>query len=119
MEAVRLSALDLTIVVLYLVAVTGFGLWASRGIRTSKDFFLAGRSLPWWVAGMSLVVSDIGAKDTGLTTHYLAGIVQGPLKPQVWLFRPDPMHRRKRCRRDSAEQNKRECLPHHSRPVSL
>ncbi len=63
MESVRLSALDLTIVVFYLVAVTAFGLWASRGIRTTKDFFLAGRSLPWWVAGMSMVVSDIGAKD--------------------------------------------------------
>ncbi len=63
MESVRLSTLDLTIVVVYLVGVTAFGLWASRGIRTTKDFFLAGRSLPWWVAGMSMVVSDIGAKD--------------------------------------------------------
>ena len=63
MESVRLSTLDLTIVVVYLVAVTAFGLWASRGIRSTKDFFLAGRSLPWWVAGMSMVVSDIGAKD--------------------------------------------------------
>jgi len=62
-ESVRLSTLDLTIVVVYLVGVTAFGLWASRGIRTTKDFFLAGRSLPWWVAGMSMVVSDIGAKD--------------------------------------------------------
>lgn len=63
MESVRLSALDLTIVCFYLLAVTAFGLWASRGIRTSKDFFLAGRALPWWAAGMSMVVSDIGAKD--------------------------------------------------------
>ena len=63
MESVRLSTLDLTIVVVYLVAVTAFGLWASRGIRSTKDFFLAGRSLPWWVAGKSMVVSDIGAKD--------------------------------------------------------
>jgi SSS family solute:Na+ symporter len=62
-ESVRLSALDLTIVCFYLLAVTAFGLWASRGIRTSKDFFLAGRALPWWAAGMSMVVSDIGAKD--------------------------------------------------------
>ena len=63
MESVRLSTLDLTLVIVYLVAVTAFGLWASRGIRSSKDFFLAGRSLPWWAAGMSMVVSDIGAKD--------------------------------------------------------
>ena len=77
MESVRLSTLDLTIVIVYLVGVTAFGLWASRGIRTTKDFFLAGRSLPWWVAGMSMVVSDIGAKDMiGLAGEaYRYGIV--------------------------------------------
>jgi len=76
-ESVRLSTLDLTIVVVYLVGVTSFGLWASRGIRSTKDFFLAGRSLPWWVAGMSMVVSDIGAKDMiGLAGEaYRYGIV--------------------------------------------
>ena len=63
MPSVQLSALDIALVVIYLIAVTAIGLWASRGIRTSGDYFLAGKSLPWWVAGMSLVVSDIGAKD--------------------------------------------------------
>ena len=38
---------DLAIVIVYLVAVVALGLWASRGIKSSKDFFLAGRSLPW------------------------------------------------------------------------
>ena len=63
MGTLQLSALDAAIVVSYLVGITALGLWASRGVKTSSDFFLAGRSLPWWVAGMSLVVSDIGAKD--------------------------------------------------------
>ena len=63
MESVTLSPLDLGLIVLYLLTVTGLGLWASRGIRTSRDYFLAGKSIPWWAAGMSLVVSDIGAKD--------------------------------------------------------
>lgn len=63
MGSVQLSTLDIGIVVVYLAGITALGLWVSRGIRTSNDFFLAGRSLPWWVAGMSLVVSDIGAKD--------------------------------------------------------
>jgi SSS family solute:Na+ symporter len=63
MGTLQLSTLDAVIIVVYLVGITALGLWASRGIKTSKDFFLAGRSLPWWVAGMSLVVSDIGAKD--------------------------------------------------------
>lgn len=77
MASVKLSSLDLALVVVYLVVVTAIGLWASRGIRSSKDFFLAGKSLPWWVAGMSLVVSDIGAKDmVGLAGDaYRYGIV--------------------------------------------
>ena len=62
-RAIQLSTIDIALIVLYLLAVTAIGLWASRGIRTSGDYFLAGRSLPWWAAGMSLVVSDIGAKD--------------------------------------------------------
>src|SRR5690606_30827322 len=77
MGALQLSTLDAAIIVIYLVGIVGLGLWASRGITTSHDFFLAGRSLPWWVAGMSLVVSDIGAKDmVGLAGDaYRYGIV--------------------------------------------
>lgn len=75
--SVHLSSLDIALVVLYLVVITGLGLWASRGVRTSRDYFLAGKSLPWWAAGMSLVVSDIGAKDmVGLAGDaYRYGIV--------------------------------------------
>jgi SSS family solute:Na+ symporter len=61
--SIQLTTLDIVLVVVYLLGITGLGLWVSRGIRTSRDFFLAGKSLPWWIAGMSLVVSDIGAKD--------------------------------------------------------
>lgn len=65
------------LVVVYLAGITALGLWAGRGIRTSGDYFLAGKSLPWWIAGMSLVVSDIGAKDmVGLAGDaYRFGIV--------------------------------------------
>jgi SSS family solute:Na+ symporter len=75
--SVSLSALDITIIVTYLVGITALGLWVSRGVKTSYDFFLSGKTLPWWVAGMSLVVSDIGAKDmVGLAGDaYRYGIV--------------------------------------------
>jgi len=63
MEGIQLGFLDLFLVVAYLVLITSLGLWLSRGIKSSRDFFLAGKSLPWWAAGLSLVVSDIGAKD--------------------------------------------------------
>jgi SSS family solute:Na+ symporter len=63
MDRIALEPLDLALVLAYLVGVTGLGLWLSRGVRSSRDFFLAGKTLPWWAVGMSLVVSDIGAKD--------------------------------------------------------
>ncbi len=63
MEKLSLSPIDVTLVVVYLIAVAGLGLWHSRGVKTGKDLFLGGRSLPWWAVGTSLVVSDIGAKD--------------------------------------------------------
>ncbi len=63
MNSLRLQALDVAIVLAYLLGVVALGVWLGRGIRTSRDFFLAGKTLPWWAVGMSLVVSDIGAKD--------------------------------------------------------
>jgi len=62
-ESLRLQPVDVLLVLAYLGSVVGLGMWLGRGIRTSRDFFLAGKSLPWWAVGMSLVVTDIGAKD--------------------------------------------------------
>ncbi len=77
MEQIALKPLDVALVLAYLIGVTALGLWLSRGIRSSRDFFLAGKTLPWWAVGMSLVVSDIGAKDmVGLAADgYRYGIV--------------------------------------------
>lgn len=63
MKSLTLGPLDAALVFLYLAGMMGLGLWMSRGVKSSRDFFLAGRSLPWWAVAMSLVVSDIGAKD--------------------------------------------------------
>ena len=59
----ELAAIDILLVVLYLAGIVAFGVWVSRGVHGGRDLFLAGRSLPWWAVGASLVVSDIGAKD--------------------------------------------------------
>ncbi|MCX8109461.1 MAG: sodium/solute symporter, partial [Verrucomicrobiae bacterium] len=63
MDTLRLEPIDVVAVLVYLVSVVAMGIWLGRGIRTSRDFFLAGKTLPWWAVGMSLVVTDIGAKD--------------------------------------------------------
>ena len=77
MDTAKLQSLDMALVAVYLVSVTGLGLWLTRGVKTSRDYFLAGKSLPWWAVGMSLVVSDIGAKDmVGLAADgYRYGLV--------------------------------------------
>ncbi|MFC1561085.1 sodium/solute symporter [Candidatus Latescibacterota bacterium] len=72
----QLSAVDLTIVVLYLVGMMIFGWWIGRFIKSDRDYFLGGKKLPWWAIGMSMVVSDIGALDiVGVAgAAYLYGI---------------------------------------------
>ncbi len=77
MDSARLQPLDMALVAAYLIGVTVTGLWLTRGVKTSRDYFLAGKTLPWWAVGMSLVVSDIGAKDmVGLAADgYRYGLV--------------------------------------------
>ena len=72
----RLSTIDILIVFAYFAAMMGFGIWKSRGQATSEDYFLGGRNLKWWMVGMSMVVSDIGALElVGVAgSAYLAGL---------------------------------------------
>ena len=74
-----LGTIDYVIIIIYLVGTVLFGAYIGRKIKSGKDYFLAGRSLPWWAIGMSLVVSDIGAIDmVGIAgSAYLYGIVLG------------------------------------------
>jgi SSS family solute:Na+ symporter len=64
-----LNALDLTAFLGYLVILCGIGLWAGRKKKTgSADYFLAGRSLPWYVVGGSFIASNIS------TEHFIGMI---------------------------------------------
>lgn len=59
----NLTSIDLAIVVLYLAGTVALGLTIGRRISTGREFFLAGRQLPWWAIGFSLVATDIGGTD--------------------------------------------------------
>jgi SSS family solute:Na+ symporter len=50
----RLSAIDLTVLGIYLIAVVGLGTWFARRNRTSAHFMAASGSLPGWVVGLSI-----------------------------------------------------------------
>lgn len=61
--SIQLTAVDYLVIISYLCGTMVIGLWVGSYIRSGSDFFLAGRSLPWWAVGMSLVATDIGGTD--------------------------------------------------------
>jgi SSS family solute:Na+ symporter len=44
---INIGAVDSTIVIFYMLAVLTFGIWIGRNKRSSSDYFLGDRSLPW------------------------------------------------------------------------
>jgi SSS family solute:Na+ symporter len=58
------SNLDWFIFIAYLVLMAALGLYLSfkNKSETSEDYFLAGKSLPWWAIGASLIASNISAE---------------------------------------------------------
>lgn len=58
-RALHLHPLDLVAFVGYLVLLAGVGWWFGRKRKTSQEYFLAGRSLPWYVVGSSYIASNI------------------------------------------------------------
>lgn len=57
------ATIDIIIFISYCLLIIGIGLWVSRkGNKTSEDYFLAGKSLPWWAIGASLIAANISAE---------------------------------------------------------
>lgn len=54
----NIHAVDAVIVIAYLLAVLAFGLWVGRGQRTSTDYFLGSRNMPWGVLLLSIVATE-------------------------------------------------------------
>jgi SSS family solute:Na+ symporter len=53
-----LNRLDLAIIALYLAGITLFGLRFRKRHRTLRDYFLAGRDIPWWAIALSIVAAE-------------------------------------------------------------
>src|SRR5215468_11060437 len=58
---VRLSAVDLGIIAIYFVLVLVIGFYLKRFATTGEDFFLAGREMTAWVAGLAFVSANLGS----------------------------------------------------------
>jgi SSS family solute:Na+ symporter len=58
-----LTSIDWTIMLVYFAFVLGIGLALKRYMRTSTDFFLAGRAIPAWVCGLAFISANLGAQE--------------------------------------------------------
>ncbi|MBI1290124.1 hypothetical protein GC173_02605 [bacterium] len=73
---------DWAVVLCYIVVVMAVGLWMSRGQSTKRDYFLGGRSMPWWVVGLSIVATETSA----LTMIGVPAMAMGTLSIQDGAF---------------------------------
>ena len=58
-----LAPIDWLIMLLYFAFVLGIGVSLKRYVKTSSDFFLAGRSLPAWICGLAFISANLGAQE--------------------------------------------------------
>ena len=71
------GTLDFVIVAIYAIVIVGLGFFVSRTKgkeKNEEDYFLAGKSLPWWAIGASLIAANISAEQyIGMSGSGFAG----------------------------------------------
>lgn len=55
---IRMRFLDLGVILIYLVAITWFGARFRTAQKSLKDYFLGGRSAPWWAISLSIISAE-------------------------------------------------------------
>src|SRR5882762_3192764 len=63
LQRISLGGIDYAILIIYFVFVLGIGWALRRVIRSSDDFFLSGRSIPAWIAGLAFISANLGAQE--------------------------------------------------------
>jgi SSS family solute:Na+ symporter len=58
---IRLSWIDTAIIAIYFLAVLGIGFYLKEQTQTGDDFFLAGREMTAWIAGLGFLSANLGA----------------------------------------------------------
>jgi len=53
-----LNWLDYAVIAIYLLAIVAFGSWFARFQKTTRDYFLTGRSVPWWAICFTIVATE-------------------------------------------------------------
>jgi solute:Na+ symporter, SSS family len=60
----RLSPIDLVIIAVYFVVVLGIGFYLKKFASTGDDFFMAGRKMTAWIAGLSFISANLSSLET-------------------------------------------------------
>ena len=63
MPHISLGPIDYALLAVYFVFVLGIGWVVRRRVKKSEDFFLAGRSIPAWIAGLAFISANLGAQE--------------------------------------------------------
>lgn len=64
-----LSSIDWGIISLFFVVMLAIGWWASKSAgKSTTEYFLGGRSMPWWLLGISMVATTFSADTPNLVT---------------------------------------------------
>lgn len=65
----NLSQLDWSIIISFLFLSLGIGIYVSKSAgKSATDFFLSGRTMPWWLLGVSMVATTFSADTPNLVT---------------------------------------------------
>ncbi len=62
-QPIHLGVPDYALLIVYFAFVLGIGWVLRRSVRDSEDFFLSGRSIPGWVAGLAFLSANLGAQE--------------------------------------------------------
>ncbi|SNR15067.1 sodium:solute symporter family protein [Tenacibaculum jejuense] len=66
----KLTFLDYSIIIIFFLLSLYIGIRASKSAKkSSADFFLSGRNMPWWLLGISMVATTFAADTPGLVTE--------------------------------------------------
>lgn len=85
------NGLLLTFVILYLMATLAIGWWASRRVKTTSDFVVAGRRLPMFMVACALFATWFGSEtvmgaSSEFAQHGLLGVIEDPFGASLCLI---------------------------------
>ncbi len=68
----ELSTLDYTFIIVFFSIVLGIGIYVSKKSgKDSTEFFLSGRTMPWWLLGLSMVATTFSTDTPNLVTNFV------------------------------------------------